>query len=353
MVAIVIPAYKPGGPLIELARALHASGWERIVVVDDGSDGEYAGIFRQLEERHGCVVHHHARNMGKGAALKIGMRTAIQTWPDCEGFVTADADGQHSADDIGAVANALGLHPDSLILGVRAFGGEGVPARSRIGNRAAAIAFRLSTGRRCSDTQTGLRGLPGDNLSLWLETPGERFEYEMNLLMRAAKRRMPIVEVPIRTIYLDGNSASHYRPFRDTMRIVGQVAKFALSSIGSALIDLTAFTLLSGAAAFGTSATGLLAATAIARTLSGIVNFLLNRRVVFRSKEGAAGQAAKYLLLFCTQMLASWGFVSLLTAWGGLHQTAAKIFVDGALFLVSYAIQRRFVFAARTEQEAA
>jgi glycosyltransferase involved in cell wall biosynthesis len=187
---IVIPAYRPDGRLPALITELAEKSELPIIVVDDGSGPEYAGIFKGLKTLYGCSVCAHSNNRGKGAALKTGIREAMRLSPGASGVVTADADGQHAPEDVFRVAAALDTYQDTLILGARDFFGGSVPFKSRWGNRITASVFRRATGARVCDTQTGLRGIPMSFAQISLNIPGERFEYEFNVLLRAAKDRI-------------------------------------------------------------------------------------------------------------------------------------------------------------------
>ncbi len=214
-VIVLIPAYEPDGKLLALLPALKER-FSRLVLVDDGSGPDYKPVFdaaRPLVE----AILVHPENRGKGAALKTGFGYAAEYGAD---VVTADADGQHDPADIARVADALQDHRDGLVLGVRAFSSRDVPFRSRLGNGFTRWFFNALTGLHVTDTQTGLRGIPAPLLSRLLAIPGDRFEYEMVMLADARDHASPPFEVPIRTIYLDGNRSSHHRPLVDTYRIL-------------------------------------------------------------------------------------------------------------------------------------
>ena len=338
---IVIPALNPDGHLPHLVEDIDLAGGTsyQIVIVDDGSSSESLPIFRQLAHEFGCTVLHHKENRGKGAALKTAFAYVQKKWPG-SGCVTADADGQHSTEDILAVADALEKAAGTLLLGTRDFGDACVPFKSRWGNRISALLFRRSTGLDCPDTQTGLRGIPAAHLEAFLQVPGERFEYEMNLLFYAAKNHIPVQAIPIHTIYRDGNSHSHFRALRDSLRVYAGFVRYGLSSLASAGLDLSFFALF--LALFGNSTLLVSAATVAARTLSGGANFLLNKTWVFRSKGNGATEGGKYLALFLAQMVASALLTGLLSQ--VLPAMAAKILVDSALFIASYAVQSRFIW---------
>lgn len=340
--AALIPSYQPTEELEKLAASLLiGGGFCRVLAVDDGSGAEYAPLFHRLEVM-GCTVLRHCVNRGKGAALKTGLAALCASVPDLDAVVTADGDGQHHPEDIRRVGQAALLSPGSLILGTRDFSAAHVPQKSRWGNRFSAAYFRLFTGVLCPDTQTGLRGIPAALLPLALETPGERYDYEMAFLTEAARAGVPLRFVPVRTIYENGNAGSHFRPFADSMRIYKRPLRYLASSLTCAGVDLGAFTLLNALLPAGLGVR-VLAATAGARLLSGGLNFTLNYAWAFESRRPAGGRALRYAALFCAQLAASWLLVWALSALP-LPLTAVKALVDGGLFLASYAIQSGWIF---------
>ena len=143
----------------------------------------------------------------------------------------ADSDGQHRADDIEAVAERLRTTPAAMVLGVRRFTGP-VPARSRYGNAATRVLFRMITGLAVTDTQTGLRGYPAGQLDWLLSVPGDRFEYEMNVLLHAARSGLPVDEVEVATTYLNDNASSHFGSLTDSVRVYQPLLRYAVSARG-------------------------------------------------------------------------------------------------------------------------
>ena len=212
-IAILIPAYQPDAKLLDLVDALRA-WFQHIVVVDDGST-EGQQVFDSIRDKVEALLVHPA-NRGKGAALKTGLAWMRAHLPDIAGVVTADADGQHRPEDIRRVAEATTTQKGGLVLGVRTFEGP-VPFRSRWGNGWTRLLFRMLTGLAIRDTQTGLRGIPADLLERAAALPGDRYEYETRMLVDARHHASPPLQVPIKTVYLEENKASHYRPFRDTL----------------------------------------------------------------------------------------------------------------------------------------
>lgn len=345
--AILIPSYQPSEAIITLVKTLLTETSFKICVVDDGSGDEYAPVFSALENL-GCPVVHHTDNRGKGAALKTGITNLLKTVPGLSAVITADGDGQHVPKDILRIAQAVSKCPNSLVLGVRDFRGKGVPAKSRLGNRFSSAYFKLTTAVSCPDTQTGLRGIPASLFPLALSTPGERYDYEMRFLTAAALEKWPMQFVPIQTIYLDHNAASHFRPIADSIQIYRTPARYLCSSLLCAGVDLGGFTLLADSIPTGIWSRVLIA-TATARVTSGLLNFTLNRRWAFQSRR-ESGQAMKYTSLFLLQMLLSWFLVSCLSVLP-LPLTLIKIPVDCTLFIFSYIVQKSWVFRPKSTKE--
>lgn len=334
-IAVLIPAYKPDRRLNKLVDELRDAGFGRIVVVDDGGGETYAQIFSDLAGL--ATVLTHPVNRGKGAALKTGLSEIMKT-PDIS-VVTADADGQHTPADIARIADALLSNPDTLILGSR--DKKSMPPRSKAGNTLTCGVFGLLTGLWLGDTQTGLRGLPASVLGHFAALEGDRYEYEINMLICASERKIPVKEIEIETIYIDNNSSSHFNAMKDGLRIYRlmfrQAGKFVVSSLVSSLIDILLFALLHYAAAWSR-----IAAQIGARVVSAFVNYVLNSRMVFGKKM--SGQSLlRYALLAVFILACSCVGHYLLEK---IHMPAllAKIIVDGILYFASYRIQRSRVF---------
>lgn len=229
MTAVIIPAYKPDKTLTVIADQLWLSEC-RIVVVDDGSGEEYRNIFEGIKDI--CVVLTHLENRGKGAAIKTALHYIKDEVWGCDVIGVMDADGQHMIQDVMKLSEFSKEHQGALALGVRSVGKE-MPLKSRLGNQITRNVFKIISGVDVSDTQTGLRAFAPDLISELLKVDGDRYEYEMNVLLAFAKKGIPIVEFPIHTIYQDkNNSSSHFRALWDSVRIYKNILKFTLSSLG-------------------------------------------------------------------------------------------------------------------------
>ncbi len=331
---VLIPAYKPSEKLVELIDELNADNI-RTLVVNDGSGSEYDAIFDKVRER-GIEVVVHDVNMGKGMALKTGIER-ISKMDDVDGIVTADADGQHLEKDIIRIMDSMRKHPDSLILGVRQFAKSNVPFRSRLGNWVTKCLFFLVARLRISDTQTGLRGLPRSIFGHLIELEGSRYEYEMSMLLSVRHWGVSVVQVPIETVYIDGNKGSSFNTFKDTFAIAKQLLKFSVSSLISTLVDYGIYMALG----FIFPQLAYAARFIPARVASATCNYLLNRLVVF--KKGTTSSVFKYILLASCVMLVSALCVNCLEHLG-LGSFLSKVLIDAPMFFVNYYFQKEFVF---------
>lgn len=333
---MLIPAWQPDARLVPLVEALLGAGIGCVLLVDDGSDARCAGLFRALSTHRGVIILTHAVNLGKGRALKTGFNFLLTHPGGFAGVVTADADGQHTAEDIVHVAERLLQTGERTVLGVRGFTGE-VPLRSRAGNLFTRRLFAFLTGSYVSDTQTGLRGLPLHSLPDLLALEGERYEYEMTMLAHLCRTGPAPVEVPIATVYLDGNRTSHFDPLRDSMRIYFVLLRFYASSLLAAGLDLLLF-----AICFALSGAVLL--SVVVGRFSSLVNFWINRRFVFQSQVPLPRSLWRYYLLAVALGAASYQSIVALHRYAHWPVLLAKIAIDVVLSLLSFAVQRTLVF---------
>lgn len=349
-VAIIIPSLNPDDKLLDLLADLRDAGFERLLVVNDGSSADYDAYFNEARDSYGCTVLRHAVNQGKGRALKTAFNHLLNAEQPCLGAVTVDSDGQHRIADTVAVAKEVIDHPDALVMGCRDFSNNNpnIPARSRFGNRTTSRVLRLLCGITLSDTQTGLRGFSLQAMRRFLATKGERFEYEMNMILDAHESDIALLEVPIETVYIEENRSSHFNPLLDSVRIYSVFLKFIATSLSSFVVDILAFTLV--VAALGwlfpsvSTEIRIVIATYAARVLSGLFNFTVNKKTVFKSHGNTGKRLLKYCVLSVVQAslsaFATGGLYALLK-W---NETLLKLIVDCILFLLSFRIQRGWVF---------
>ena len=340
---LVIPAYEPDYNLIKLIKKIHHKSDFHIIVIDDGSSSKCQIVFEQAEQY--ATVLRHQVNQGKGQALKTAF-TFIQALKNYGTVVTADADGQHKAWDIFRVASKASENPNQLILGARAFTGK-VPLRSRFGNSLTRTLFKVQTGVGVSDTQTGLRAFTTNMIPFMLKVEGQRYEYEMNMLLEASKE-YPILEVPIETVYINDNQGSHFRPIRDGLMIYKNIFKFALTSLSSFVVDYIVYALALLFLASVPTSLRILLANGIARVTSSIFNYSTNKRLVFKNNDSILKTGTGYFSLAAALFILDTLLIRLFYAVFGINLLIVKIIVGILLFTVSWMVQKRFIFKERT-----
>ncbi len=332
---VLIPAFQPDEGLVALCRTLTEKNIP-IIVVNDGST-EGTEYFQQLQQ-DGITVLGYAENRGKGYALKTGIKYMQKA--GFEGAVTADADGQHTVADILRIAGKMEECPGCLVLGARDV--EQMIPRSKAGNRLTRTLFRILHGIDLQDTQTGLRGIPLDThtVPMLLNLPGDRYEYEMEMLLRS-QELFPsgVIEIPIETIYIDDNASSHFRPLKDGMKIYsvlfGNFPKYLLSSVLSYVVDYSLFSVLYYCVLRQTAPSQV-----AARLVSAVFNFTVNKFYVFKG-SGKKYNLLSYTVLAAAVLAVSAGALHLLVDICGLPAFAVKLLVDGILYVMNYFVQKK------------
>ena len=359
--AVVIPAYKPDHRLPPYVAELKAAGVGKIVIVDDGSGEDFQPLFASIPQDDVVHIISYVPNAGKGVALKRGMSYLNDNCPDQAFVVTADSDGQHTVKDVLRLSEAMAENSDGLLLGSRDFNQPDVPFKSRNGNKITSTVFKLLYGVWVSDTQTGLRAFARELLPMMIAVKGDRYEYEMNVLIECAHRKVAMRPLPIQTVYENNNEGSHFRAVRDSVRIYSVILagffRFIGASLASFLLDYVLYliinNILKGAApAMAQQMTFLFLhfvphiaiATVGARVLSGVFNFAMNRKFVFNDKASVKKSFPRYLVVFFLIMILSAALTSSLHTWFGWSDNLIKIPVDILLFFLSYTLQQRWVF---------
>ena len=339
MIGIVIPALDPPDTLISFVNELRSKSSKtvkNVVVVNDGSSDSSG--FRALEGMKHVVVLHHDENKGKGAALKTGFRYLLSD-DTVTSIVTADADGQHLAEDVVGVCAAAESNPQALTLGARTKK-SGIPIKSAVGNRLTRTILNLAFGIDANDSQTGLRAIPRKLAERCLAVESTRYAFELDMLLLADSMGITLKEVAITTIYIDGNRASHFRTIRDSVNVYLVFLRYSSTSLISFWIDIVLF-------AFLHYYTGtILLSTYVARVSSGAFNFIGNRQIVFhnRARSSLIRDAAAYAGLAFLIATASGYAVQILSGWTEWTPVFVKLGVDSCLFFVSFTVQRYVIF---------
>ncbi|SHO54016.1 bifunctional glycosyltransferase family 2/GtrA family protein [Anaerocolumna xylanovorans] len=345
---IIIPAYNPDMKLIHLVEELYKKKLNHIVVVNDGSDQSALDIFHKLDEY--AVVLTHGVNRGKGAAIKTALKYIFDNFDEEDNVVILDADGQHRPVDAVRILYELHNSSSDLVLGVRSFTGK-VPFPSLIGNTITKYVFRLFNGKWISDTQTGLRAFSYKMIHQLLNVKGERFEYEMNVLLYCVRRDLKISEVPIATIYHDSkNSCSHFRVIWDSIRIYGNLLAFSGASFLSFLLDYLIFFPLVWMFGKMGAADGiaLIWGNIAARFVSAAFNYFLNSTFVFRCKENRMKSIIHYAMLAGGILALNTCILYALNNLLNLNRAMAKLITEVLLFIISFTVQRFIIFRKTT-----
>ena len=355
-ISVVLPSLDPDEKLIAVIDGLLEYGFSDIILVNDGSKHENLHYFTDLAALHPEItLLHHEVNKGKGAALKNAFRWFLNNRPDGFGVVTVDGDNQHHPADTRACCEHM-LKTGHAVLGCRDFNQEDVPARSSFGNKTTSLIFKIFVGMTISDTQTGLRALPKAVLEELVEVYGDRFEYETNMLLAFKTKGIAFDEVKIRTVYIEENKSSHFRVIHDSWRIykliLAHFFRYTLSSVACFVVDsgmVYLLTRLLGSFLADPLLSGI--STVGARVVSSLINFFMNKKLVFQAKVSTAKAIVRYYALAVPQLLVQWllnqGLYSLL----GISESQAgartliHILVMCVLFIVSFTIQQRWVFA--------
>lgn len=329
----LIPAYEPNENLIRLVDKLIDNNF-KVVVVDDGSGEEYQEYFSKLR----CKVISYKNNRGKGYALKKGLKYIKDNFNRFV-VVTMDSDGQHTIKDAINLCNYALSYPRTLVLGSRRRN-KNFPIKSYIGNVLTRFTFLLATGQDIYDTQTGLRAFSDKIVNYLLKTSGTGFEYEINVLLNARKNHINIKEITIKTIYIDNNSNTHFKPFKDSFRIYKEIIKFSLSSFTCFLIDymIYAFTFL--------LSSKIILANIVARAISSFINYNINKNLVFKTKKKSILEYYKlvvFILILNTIIL--WILSHFITTY------IAKIITELTLFILNFTIQKKFIFNEETSEK--
>lgn len=216
-VACVIPALNAAPTLGRVVAALRAAVPGVLsIVVDDGSTDDTRGVAAEVAD----VPLHFPRNRGKGAALRAGFEVALSHGVDV--VLTVDADGQHDPRCAPSLLRALDCA--DLAIGARDHRALCMPIGRRVTNRLSASAVSRCIGRPVADAQSGFRaaraGVVRD-----VKPTGDRYDFETEFLIRAARRGYRLAFVPIPTVY-DNAVPSQFRPIRDSVRIIGTLWRF-------------------------------------------------------------------------------------------------------------------------------
>lgn len=211
---VIIPTYNNAGTVIKVIEDVSVFT-HNIIVVNDGSTDETALLLKTIPSYIQCISY--SPNGGKGWALRTAFKKAVEL-----GYryaITIDSDGQHFAKDLPLFIEKIQAEPDSIIMGARNMNQSSVPGKSSFGNKFSNFWFKLETGVDMPDTQTGYRLYPVEQLK-GTKYFTKKYEFEIEVLVRASWKRIAIHAVPISVYYAPKEERiSHFRPFKDFFRI--------------------------------------------------------------------------------------------------------------------------------------
>ncbi len=352
-IAVLISSLDPDRQLCEFVDGLVEAGFPKIIIVNDGSGHDSEKIYKKCRRHQQCIIIDHEKNLGKGSALKTGMKYYIEQLEGLDGIVTCDCDGQHSVKDAVKVAQLIGRRENAIILGSRDFSEENVPKNRAYGNRITRKVMSMVYKKSLRDTQTGLRGIPNKLIKKFTELPGKRFDFEMNMLIECIKNDIEMIETPVSTIYIDGNRNSHFRLVRDSVRIYwpmcGKLIKFMLSAFGCYCLELIVFTLLTQYAFDKLDPGMAFLPQAMSKIVSCTGNFIINKHTVFKNKGSSLDPLIKYIMTLVMLVALSSTFMSMLMELMNIEMGSSvtmliKIFVDFFCMTLNFTLQRKWVF---------
>ena len=329
----LIPSYEPNNKLLEIIKELKNNNFS-IVVVNDGSDSHYDKYFEECKKY--AEVISYSINHGKGYALKKGLSYIKDNYKDAI-IVTLDSDGQHSVKDALKLCNYAINHDNTIILGKR-LRGKNTPIRSMIGNTITRFVFRLTTGIDIYDTQTGLRVFKSNLIPFLLKIEGDRFDYEMNMLIKCSKNNIKLKEELIETIYENNNKGTHFKTIRDSYLIYKDIIKFSGSSFISFILDYLLYIIIT------LISNNVIPANILARIISSNFNYYLNKKYVFKDNNKINKSIFKYYGLALFILIINTFILNILVNKLLIGKFITKLIVEIILFIFNYIIQKRYIF---------
>jgi len=210
---IIIPVYNSEKLISDVLKSV-LQYTENVIVINDGSTDGTLDIIKNFTE---ITLVTYSKNRGKGFALQCGFRKALEM--NYTHAITMDADGQHIATDIPKLIEASEKQPDALIIGSRKFDNPNMPQGNIFANNFSNFWFMLQTGKRLPDTQTGFRVYPLKKIGK-MRLFTNRYEAELEMLVRLSWRNVKIVSQPINVYYPPVKERlSHFRGGKDFFRI--------------------------------------------------------------------------------------------------------------------------------------
>lgn len=355
---IIIPSYNPDVKLSMLVDELIMSGFSDIIIVDDGSDFGIKNVesaFDYVKKKAECTVLHHPTNLGKGMALKTGFKFCVHNRAKDTLIVTTDDDGHYSVSSMKACVELYEekfMDESPVLIASRDFKAGTYSTKRRVFNKIAGMAMTYLCGVDVSDVQTGLRLIPAKYLRKLLDIEGERFDYEVNMLVELKYNNIKTVENIIPMERETILKYADYNPIWDICRLIAVMLKYAVSSLAATALDVVVFYLIilmmDDTLLDIDKSAGMLLATFVARVISSTFNCIVNKRTVFKSDEPMKRVIVKFYIFSLFRAAISYGMVLgasyVLGSYADTATVIVKLIVDLILFFAGYGIQKKFIF---------
>lgn len=334
---VIIPILEPGDDFITRLQEIVDIGLKNIIVVDDGNTAEYMPVFDRAEKL-GCTIVHLGVNCGKGRALKTAFNHVLVNTPDIDVVVTADGDGTYLPEDILKVSE--NAKPGTITLGCRDFNDQRIPAANRRANAFTSFVLKILGGIILSDTQTGLRSYTRDLLPYLITAPGERYEYDFNVIVD--KRKIELNEVRVSATVRQSDKLTHFKPLVDSWILIRSFLTFILTSLSTTIIDLMIYSFLISILIDYLPLSYIAVSTFIARIISDSFNYFMDKNVVFKSHNAA--HIDRYIILALAKTVLSAAMVTALVFLFRDGETWIKMFVDTIIFFLGYRFEKNWVY---------
>lgn len=350
---IVIPALNPPASFPSYIEKLKAEGFDRIVVVNDGSRTDKLPVFFKVK-RAGAIVVDHAQNQGQGAALRTGFQYYMDHFQgQSDGIITLNADRQMPASDAAKIASSLHNEQQmgsfALVVGTRNLLGKTVTDYDYNMGGVMKLLYHMLMGVRLNDPLSGVFGIPDLRVAQCLEIKGDGYAYVTSMTMSFEK--IGFLQVPVSYANYEEDAQPAFRKIADTIRILFTIFKkfifYSITSLGASVLDVILFGIFTSVT-FRGNPMAIIYGTICARVISASVNYLLTKHFVFQFKSDSAQEttrsAGAFFLLSAMQCICSALVVSAMKLLLGGNVVGIKVLVDTTLFFVSYKIQHKYIF---------
>ncbi len=339
-ILIIIPAFNPPIDLFEKLLSKLDGSFKNVLIVNDGSDDKFNDFFKKLEKKWRVLRHEY--NLGKGEAIKTAYRYALDNYKEVLAYVVIDCDNQHDIEDMVNCCKSAIKHPDSLVIGVRDFSLDNVPFKSKTGNKITRLMFKWLFNKNITDTQTGLRAISPNLANKFINVSGSRYNYELKCLILCCEENIPIVEVPIKTIYIENNKESRFNPLKDSYIIYKEFFNYYLRLFIPYVLSLIIFLIVF----YFMNSNNDLKAILLVNIISGIINIIMNIFLNYRSiyKHNNISNNLVYILKKILKIFIAGFFIYIGYNLLNMNLLLSKVIVDIVFTIVLFYVFRNVGF---------